>query len=260
LSFYTLLSFAPLTVLAVWVTSALGSGAQVALLDQIAMLAGNDGREAAEAVIESAEEQPSLGSFAGIAGIVVSLVGATTVFAQLQSALNLIWDIEVQRKNAIWSWLRARILSIGVIAAVGFVMIVSLVMSALIGVFLNQTGLIWEFFNQVISALVLGGLFMLLFRYLPDSRLPWRYAIRGGVVTAILFSIGKSLIGLYLSRAEIGGAYGAAGSLVLLLVWVYYSGAIFFFGAEFIQAWVRAQGERIPSADHGEKKHPAQDA
>lgn len=189
----------------------------------------------------------------GITGVAVSLLAATTVFAQLQSALNAIWGIKVQRGNAITSWLRRRFLSIGVIAAVGFVLIVSLVASAVIGMFLAGSGRMWEALNQLMSAAILGGLFTLLFRYLPDARLPWTHAVKGGVVTALLFSIGKSLIGIYLARGHIGGAYGAASSLVLLLVWVYYSGAIFFFGAEFIQAWVRESGGKIPAATHAKK-------
>lgn len=253
LSFYTLLSFAPLMVLAVWASSALGYDAQASLLDQIALLAGPSAREAAEAVINSAQEEPSFGSLAGIAGVGVSLLAATTVFAQLQTSLNTIWGIEVDKRNAIWSWLKSRFLSIGVIAAVGFILIVSLIASAVIGMLLSNTGLVWETLNQVMSAVFLAGLFTLLFRYLPDARLPWPHAVKGAVVTALFFSVGKTLIGMYLANGQIGGAYGAASSVVLLLVWVYYSGAIFFFGAEIIQAWLNEQGEVIPAAAHARK-------
>lgn len=254
LSFYTLLSFAPLIVLAVWVASAVGESAQDAFMEQIEAMAGESAREAAQTVIESADGRPSLGSIAGLIGVGVLLVGATTVFAQLQSSLNAIWEIEVKRGRAIWSWIHQRILSIGVIAAMGFVLIVSLVVSAAIGVFLSRTGAVWEVVNQVVSTAILAGLFMLLFRYLPDARLPWRHAIRGGIVTGLLFTVGKALIGWYLANGKIGGAYGAAGSVVLLLVWVYYSSAIFFFGAEFVQSWVQQSGEVIRPAAHARKK------
>lgn len=256
LSFYTLLSFAPLMVLAVWVSASLGFDAQDALLRQIQDLAGNQARNVAESVMQSASERPSLGSFAGIAAILLSLIGATTVFAQLQSSLNRIWGIKAEPKNAMRGWLRRRVLSIGVIAAIGFVLIVSLGVSSFLGIVLSQSGAVWETINQVVSALILAALFGLLFRYLPDARLPWSRAWSGGLLTAILFSIGKWLIGLYLSHGDVGGAYGAAGSLMLLLVWVYYSGTIFFFGAEVVQAWAQEGGEHIPLAEHAARRRP----
>ena len=235
----------------------LGQGAQDALLQQIEFLAGPGARETADTIIESAEDQPSLGSMAGIAGILVSIVGATTVFAQLQSSLNTIWGIEAKPGNAIWAWIRRRVLSIGILAAIGFVVIVSLLMSAIIGAFLTQTGPIWDVLNQLMTAIVFALLFTLLFRYLPDARLQWRRAVRGGIMTALLFTVGKSIIGLYLSNGDVGGAYGAAGSVVILMVWVYYSSAIFFFGAEFVQAWVTACGELIPPARYAESHEPS---
>lgn len=254
LSFYTLLSFAPLIVLSLWVSSAVGPGAQDVLLEEIEQIAGSGARETAQAVIEASEDKPRIGSIAGLLGILVTLVGATTVFAQLQTSLNKIWGIEVDRGNAVWAWLRRRILSIGVVAAIGFVVIVSLLASAIVGVFLSQTGTLWDLLNQVITAGIFAGLFMLLFRYLPDARLPWDQAIRGGIVTSILFTVGKALIGLYLAQGTVGSAYGAAGSVVLLMVWVYYSSAIFFFGAEFVQAWTNALGRVVPPASTGAKK------
>lgn len=250
LSFYTLLSFAPLIVLTLWLTATLGPGSQETLLSQIAAVAGEDARKAAEAVIDSVNSRPSLGSIAGITGIVISLLGATTVFAQLQTSLNRIWGIEARPGNAVWSWLRRRILSIGVIGAIVFVLIVSLLVSSALGTFMTSTGPVGDVLNQLISTVVFAGLFALLFRYLADVRLPWHRAAWGGLVTALLFAIGKGFIGYYLARGDVGGAYGAAGSLVVLLVWVYYSSAIFFFGAEIVQAWFSTQSETIePAAD-----------
>jgi membrane protein len=110
--------------------------------------------------------------------------------------------------------------------------------------------MIWEIANIVISAILYTVLFALIFRYLPDSRLPWWWTVRGALVTSILFTAGKSLIGLYLASGNIGGAYGAAGSVIILMVWVYYSSAIFFFGAEFVQAWTGAKGEKIPLTEN----------
>lgn len=250
LSFYTLLSFAPLLVLAVWATGSLAPDAQEAMLSQLGALAGEDARLTAQAVVESANERPALGSVAGLVGIGTSVVGATTVFAQLQSSLNAIWGIKARPHNAVRGWLRRRVLSIGVIAAIVFVLIVSLLVSSALGLLLTRSGPFWDIANQAISVVVFAFLFALLFRYLPDARLPWRSAAWGGLATAALFGVGKWVIGLYLARGDVGGAYGAAGSLVVLLVWVYYSAAIFFFGAELVKAWVSAHGGAIEPAAH----------
>lgn len=257
LSFYTLLSFAPLLVLSVWLTTTAGYDVRQTVLDQIGQLAGADARATAAAVYDSALEHPALGSFAGMAGIVVSLVGATTVFAQLQAALNHIWGIRAHPGNAVWGWLRRRVLSLGVIAAVVFVMIVSLLASSLLGLLLPRSGPVWDVLNQVVSTVVLAVLFALLFRYLPDARMAWRRVAWGGAITALLFALGKWVIGIYLAGGHVGGAYGAASSLVVLLVWVYYSGAIFFFGAEVVHAWVLERGDRIPLEEHAQwrKRH-----
>jgi len=254
LSFYTLLSFAPLLLLGVWLTSTVGYDVRQTLLDQIGQLAGSEARTTAAAVYASAHQHPSIGTFAGIVGIVISVVGATTVFAQLQASLNLIWGLRAHPGNAVWEWLHRRVLSIGVIAATVFVMVVSLLVSSLLGMLLPLKGSVWDVLNQVISTAVLAVLFALLFRYLPDARLPWRRVTWGGVVTALLFALGKWVIGIYLSSGNIGGAYGAAGSLVVLLVWVYYSGAIFFFGAEVVHAWALERGDHVQLSQHTEQR------
>jgi membrane protein len=241
-TFSTMLSFAPLMLLALWSTSVLGEGAKDALLDQLQSLIGDDARNAAQAVIDSASKRPALGSVAGILGVIVAIIGATTVFAQLQTSLNDIFKIRADQRNALWGWLRHRIFSVGLLAAVAFVMAVSLVVSAGLGLLLKNTGVFWDILNQLITAVVFALLFGGLFRYLPDARLRWRHALAGGVVTAVLFAIGKAVIGLYLAHGSVGGAYGAAGSLVVLLVWVYYSSAIFFFGAELVKGWLTVHG------------------
>lgn len=252
LSFYTLLSFAPLLVLLVWLASLLGYDAQQTILNQVAITAGPDARQAAQTVFDSVDSSPGLGSVAGIIGIVIALIGATTVFAQLQAALNRIWGIRALPGRAIWGWLHRRVLSIGVIGAVVFVLIASLLVSSLLGMLLSRDGAWWDVLNQLISTAVFAFLFALLFRYLPDAKLPWHRVLRGGIVTAILFAIGKWLIGYYLSSGKVGSAYGAASSLVVLLVWVYYSGAIFFFGAEVVRAWAIESGESIEPEAHAE--------
>jgi membrane protein len=256
LAFYTMLSFAPLIVLAIWAASASGPGAENALLDQVHAIAGEQARAAAEAVIQSGRMRPELGSVAGIAGIVVLVVGATTVFAQLQSSLNLVFDVVGRPTNAIWEWLRRRVLSLGAILAIGFVLIVSLVISALLGWLLPKGGVAIDAANQIASAIVFAFLFGVLFRYLPDARIGWRAACLGGLATAVLFALGKWAIGVYVARSDVGGAYGAAGSLVVLLVWVYYSAAIFFYGAELTAASLEAAGIAIRPLPNAERAGP----
>jgi membrane protein len=131
-------------------------------------------------------------------------------------------------------------------------MVVSLLVSSLLGMLLSRTGSAWDVLNQVISTAVLALLFALLFRYLPDARLPWGRVTWGGLITALLFAAGKWVIGIYLTGVNVGGAYGAAGSLVVLLVWVYYSGAIFFFGAEVVHAWALERGDQVELKQHAE--------
>ncbi|WP_207061860.1 YihY/virulence factor BrkB family protein [Motiliproteus sp. SC1-56] len=253
LSFYTLLSFAPLLVLALWMTSSIGYDSQEVLLEQLDSLAGSGARDTAEVVIQSASEEPYIGSMAGIAGLGISLIGATTAFAQLQASLNQIWGIKVPPGRAIWVWLRRRLLSLALIGLLVCILILSLSVSSALGIFLAKAGQSWDMLNQLVSTLVIIGLFTVLFRYLADANLDWRKAVLGGVVTGVLFSLGKWGIGNYLARGDVGGAYGAAGSVVVLMVWVYYSSAIFFFGAEILQAWYRLRGRTIPAAEHAVK-------
>lgn len=243
LTFSTLLSFAPLLILALWATSAMGWSAQDAILDELRAVAGDAARLAAQSVLDSAKQRPAAGGAAGTFGLVVAIVGATSVFAQLQTALNDIWRVtSAAPGNALWSWLRRRLLSVGLLAAVAFVLIVSLLVSAGLGTLFPHEELVGELANQGLSLVVFAILFAGLFRYLPQVRLGWRRALAGGSVTAVLFVVGKVLIGIYIAHGAVGTAYGAASSLVVLLVWVYYSSAIFLFGAELVKAWLVDQG------------------
>lgn len=248
LAFYTAFSFAPLIVLSLWIASSIDGSAQDVLLSQLGSLVGPDAQTTARIVIESAEEQPQLGNIAGVLGILVLLVGATTVFAQLQSSLNQIWQLQAGPTNAIWSWLRRRLLSVGILAAIAFVLATSLVITTVLALLLNRTGLLWDIVNQAITLAVFSALFAALFRFLPDARIPWRDTVVGAVMTAVLFVIGKWLIGVYLGHSNVGGAYGPAGSVVVLLIWIYYSAAIFFFGAELVQAYVEHRGRHVEPA------------
>lgn len=245
LAFYTLLSFAPIMMLLFWATAALDEHTQQALVSNLTLLGGSNTQLAAQTILGSLRQSADWTGMAGAAGLVIVLVGATLVFAQLQTTLDRIWDIEAPRANAIWLWLRQRIISMGVLLAAAFVLIVSTAVSAALDMLLARTDALLGVVNDGATVLIFTCLFAALFRYLPDARLSWRRAFAGGGVAAVLFGIGKALIGAYLAHGHVGRAYGAAGSIVVLLVWTYYSSAIFFFSAELLQAWLNEHGVSI---------------
>jgi membrane protein len=263
LSFYTLLSLSPL-VLIVVAAAGLVWGEQLVraeLLNQIQELVGPAGAETVRMVLESAAiSGQSLGSM--IVGIVTLLFGATTVFAQLQSSLNQIWDVKtavkaVTRRSLLWSLIRTRLLSLTLVLVVGFLLLVSLVVSAALAAlhdYLSRAfpggGTLWQILNLLVSLLVISILIAMVYRLLPDVRLDWPDVWVGAVTTSVLFGVGKFLIGLYLGHASIGSSYGAAGSLVVFLVWVYYSSLIMFFGAEITFVYARHRQRRVRPTEH----------
>ena len=258
LSFYTVLSLSPL-VLIVVAAAGLVWGEQPVrseLLNQIRELTGDAGAETVRTVLESTTiSGKSIGSM--ILGIVTLLFGATTVFAQLQSSLNQIWDVKtavktVTRRGLLWSLIRTRLLSLTLVLAVGFLLLVSLVVSAALAAFqayLSRAfpggGTLWQILNFLVSLLVISVLIAMVYRVLPDVRLDWPDVWVGAITTSLLFGVGKFLIGLYLGRASIGSSYGAAGSLVVFLVWVYYSSLIMFFGAEITFVYAQDRRKRV---------------
>jgi membrane protein len=214
---------------------------------QVGALAGEDSAEMVGQVLESAA-RPDLSKIAGVVGIVTLLFGATAVFGQLQQSLNTIWEVKPKPGQVVRSFLRKRLLSLGLVVAIGFLLLVSLVLSTAVsslGAYLQRVssfpaGLL-GLFDFLLSLLVITALFMLVFRTLPDAKLSWRNVAFGAAVTALLFAVGKELIGLYVGRASVASAYGVAGSLVLLLLWVYYSAMLLLLGACFTRVWSRRQ-------------------
>ena len=264
LSFYTVLSLSPL-VLIVVAAAGLVWGEQPVrseLLNQIRELTGDAGAETVRTVLESTTiSGQSIGSM--ILGIITLLFGATTVFAQLQSSLNQIWDVKtavktVTRRGLLWSLIRTRLLSLTLVLAVGFLLLVSLVVSAALAAlqaYLSRAfpggGTLWQILNFLVSLLVISVLIAMVYRVLPDVRLDWPDVWVGAVTTSLLFGVGKFLIGLYLGRASIGSSYGAAGSLVVFLVWVYTQAVILLYGVEFTAAYarlLRGRPEEVPAA------------
>lgn len=247
LAFTTALSLAPLVLIFLTVVSFLGEHSQDQLIAQIQGFLGADSAKAISSVIENAEDRPSLGSIAGAFGVLMLLISASSVFAQLQSSLNVIWETNAADYAGVWGWIRKRVLSMGMVLAIGFLAAVSLILSSFLSFFVGQTEGLLQVVNVIVSILVFTLLFALIFAYLPDVKMPFRKALIGGAMTALLFAVGKYFIGLYLGQSAVSSSYGAAGSLVVLLIWVYYSSFILFAGAELTQILVG--GSRQPKEE-----------
>ena len=251
LAFYTILSMSPLVLLAVAIAALVfdRTSAQNELLYQVQGMVGDQGRQLVEGILESAR-QPASGIFASTVSVLTLLFGASGVFSELRAALNRIAGSGNDQTMSFYRMVRESLFSFGMVLAIGFLLMVTLVFSATLaaigsfwGTALPVPAGVLEGFNFLVSLVSIAGLFALMFRYIPDETVPWRDVVAGSVVTALLFTLGKTLIGLYLGKASVGSAYGAAGSLMVLTVWVYYSAQIFFFGAEFTHVWARVRRE-----------------
>lgn len=189
-------------------------------------------------------------------GIVTLIIGATGVFAQLQYSLNRIWDVQAKPGAGIWEWIRKRFLSLGMVVGIAFVLLVSLVisavLSAVLGHFSGDAGqtVLWRTVELAVSVIVSFLLFAIMFKVLPDVKIRWRDVMLGTLITAVLFAIGKYLIGLYIGKSGTESAFGAAGSLMVMLLWVYYSALILFLGAELTQTLARSRGRQIEPSEH----------
>jgi membrane protein len=231
LSFYALLSLAPLLILLLWLTASLYPPAQQSLLEQIQQLAGPSAATVADTVIRNASDRPDVGSLAGWWSTALLFIGATVVFAQLQGALNLIFRTDAQRLNGVLAWLKKRVFSLGVVLAIGFLLVVSMVATTALQVVFARLPSVLPALGYITTLLLYALAFAFFYHYLPDRRVAWKQAFLGGAITALLFTAGRYLIGLYLAEAAPGSAYGSMGALVLLLVWVYYASVVFFVGA-----------------------------
>jgi membrane protein len=245
LAFYTILSLSPLVIIVVALAGLVfsRSTAQAHILSQVQGMIGQDGGKAVESMLANAQK-PAAGILGTIVGILSLLFGASGVFTELRSALNLIWEVEPKETSGVVALLRERFFSFGMVLSIGFLLLVSLVVStvlAAIGKFFG--GLLpipspaLAILNFLLSYLGVAILFGLIFRFVPEAEIRWRNLWAGALVTAMFFTIGKTLIGLYLGKSSVGSAYGAAGSVIVVIVWVYYSAQIFFFGAEFTHAY-----------------------
>lgn len=253
LAYYTLLSIAPLIVLAVAIVGLVfgEDAARGQISEQIGGLVGTQASEAIEAIARNASA-PDTGTISAIIGVVVLLFGASGVFGELQTSLNAIWEVETKPGRGILGVLKDRFFSFTMVLGVAFLLLVSMVLSAAIaslGRFLEGAlpggEALWSVLNFALSLGIITLLFALIYKVIPDAKIHWRDVWIGAFVTATLFTIGKLLVGLYLGKSTFVSSYGAAGSVVALVVWVYYSSQIVFLGAEFTQVYARRFGSRI---------------
>ncbi len=251
ISYYTVFSLAPLLVIVIAIAGALfgREAVQGLIATELSGLIGKDGAEVVQGLVAAASDTER-GLVAGLISLVVLLVGATTVFAELQSALDRIWHVPDQAKpSGLWAILRARLLSFGLILGLVFLLAVSLAVSTVLSALGSWAGGLlpgWEMLLHVLNVAVSLGVFTLLFamiyKLLPSTDIAWRDVWVGAFVTAVLFEIGKLLIGLYLGKSGVTESFAAAGSLVVLLAWVYYAAQVFLLGAEFTKAYADEHG------------------
>jgi len=257
LAYYTIFSIAPLILIAIAIAGAVfgDEAASGQMFGQLKQLFGEGGAKALQQMIENAGKNKSGGVIASIIGVVVLIFGATGVFVQLKDALNTVWNVEEKEGGGVVGFIKTRLLSFGMVLGIGFLLLVSLVLTAAVsatGKFMEGRlpggELPWQIVTFVLELGLVTVLFAILFKYLPDVKLQWRDVWVGAAFTSVLFVVGKFGLGLYLGKGAVGSAYGAAGSLVVLLLWIYYSAQILFFGAEFTQVYVKNRKKDSPAA------------
>lgn len=253
LSYYTIFSLPPLLVISLAVAARFFDRQQARqqVLALTSEWVGQTGREAVARILENAAD-PTLSSLAAVVSLVLLFFGASAVFSELQGSMNQIWDVEAKPGRGILGTIKDRLFSFALVIAVGLLLVVFLLLSTLITAFgqvlsdvLPGLMRVASVFNFLISWAGVTALFALVFKYVPDVEISWRDVWLGAVVTAVLFNIGKWGISYYMGRSAPASAYGAAGSLIVLLLWVYYSAQIFFVGAEFTQVYANRFGEQI---------------
>lgn len=250
LAYYTTFSVGPLLLISIAVAGLVfdPDSARREILKELSGLVGSQGAEAVATVVENASRNPSRSVLMSIVGAVVLLFGASGVFGELQTSLNRIWKVERKKGRGVLGWLKDRFLNFTMVVGIAFVLLVSLVVSAALqalgGVVEGWFGdeLLMKALYAVASFGVLTALFALIFKVVPDARTKWSDLWLGAGITAALFTVGKILIGLYLGKSGVSGKYGAAGSLVVFLIWIYYSAQILFLGAEFTRVWAEIRG------------------
>jgi len=259
LAYYTVFSLAPLLIISIALAGLVfgAEAAQGQIFDQLRGLLGDASGKAMQEIVQSASAEPKTGVVATVVGFVTLLFGASGVFGQLQASLNIIWGVQPKPGRGILGIIRDRSLSFGFILVVGFLLLVSLLLTAGIAFVGKQFGAmvpgmeaLIQILNSILSLAVITLLFGMMFKILPDANIAWRDVWIGAFITALLFTLGKFALGFYLGRSGVASSYGAAGSLIVLLLWVYYSSQVVFFGAEFTQVYANRFGSHVtPSSN-----------
>src|SRR6185436_6153208 len=254
LSYYTVFSLAPLLLLVISIAG-LAFGREAAEGRMFGTLAGLLGAETSrliQAAVTKASQSRSGGVLGTIAGIAILLAGATGVVIELQGAINTVWKVEPKPNRGIWGVVRTRMLSVAMILSLGFLLLVSLVVSAALAALsgwmrsaFGDIAILGWFIDAVVALGVISTMIALIYKILPDAEVAWRDVWVGAIATAVLFMIGKYLIGLYVGKASVGSAFGAAGSMAVLLVWIYYSAQIVLLGAEFTRVYANRVGAKV---------------
>ena len=254
LAFYTVFSLAPVLLLSIAIAGFFfgEKAARGEIVEQIRGLIGTPGASAIQAILQNVN-RPGAGLLATLISVATLFIGANTALAELKAGLDQIWDVPSERRTGFWYFIRTRVLSAGLILALGFLLLVSLVISAALTGLERLWGgeqvvsLVVGWLNLAFSFALVVVLFGTIYKVLPSVRIAWRDVLVGAVVTALLFSVGKFAIGAYLGNSGLAGTYGAAGSVVLLLVWVYYSAQVFLLGAEFTRSYAYQLGSFSPA-------------
>ncbi|MCV3214554.1 YihY/virulence factor BrkB family protein [Plectonema radiosum NIES-515] len=258
LAYYTIFSIAPLLVIVIAIAGAVfgKDAASGQIFAQIQGLVGEAGAKLIQEAIKNAS-QPKQGAIASIISIVVLIFGATGLFTELQDALNTIWEVQPKPGRAVKNMVRNRFLSFAMVLGIGFLLLVSLVVSGVLAAFIAYFNnlipgidFIWQIVNFLLGFAISTVLFGLIFKVLPDVKITWSDVWIGAAITSLLFSFGRFVLGQYLGNGSFGSTYGAAGSVVVVIAWVYYAAQILFFGAEFTQVYARRYGSQIVPADN----------
>jgi len=261
LSYYTLFSLAPLLIIVIGVAGFVfgHEAAQARIVETLQGLVGPDSATAVQSIVQNASRKPHAGMLSSVIGIAVLLIGAGGVVGQLQTSLNTIWGVAPKAGEPVWAFLRQRFISFAMVLGIGFLLVVSLAASALLtsftqfaGTWLGATTFLAHGLDLIISFIFVTALFAMIYRFLPDARIEWRDVGVGAALTSLLFTVGKILIGLYLGTSGVTSTYGAAGSLITVLLWVYYSSLIFFLGAEFTQVFASEYGSGVVPAENAQ--------
>jgi membrane protein len=259
LSYYTLFSLAPILIIAIAVAG-LFFGHEAAtnqIVHALQSLVGQESAKAVQEMIQNASSKPKTGIISTVLGIGVLIFGAGGVVGQLQSSLNRIWGVTSKPGRGIWSFMWERFVSLAMVLGVGFLLLVSLVITTIlthltlyIGSLIGGAAIIAHLLDIVVSFGFVTILFAMIYKFLPDVRIQWKDVWTGAALTSFLFTLGKFLIGLYLGTSGVTSSFGAAGSLITVLLWVYYSALIFFFGAEFTQIYASRYGSGVVPAEN----------